>query len=98
MVLESGYNCTNTDGLDTCIPECGDGLLKGNEILNEICDDNNTVDGDGCSSDCLVIENGFYCNTVGESCVTECGDGIKAVTEDCDDNNTNSNDGCSSEC
>jgi cysteine-rich repeat protein len=33
-------NCT--------IPRCGDGILEGGEV----CDDGNTVDGDGCSSDC----------------------------------------------
>jgi len=37
-------NCT--------IPRCGDGILDGGEV----CDDGNTVDGDGCSSDCLSAQ------------------------------------------
>lgn len=30
-------------------------------VLNEICDDANTDSGDGCSSDCLIIETGWEC-------------------------------------
>lgn len=44
-----------TDG--NCIETCGDGLrfqLTG-------CDDGNTKDGDGCSSDCLP-EPGYMCH------------------------------------
>jgi cysteine-rich repeat protein len=33
---------------DCTIPRCGDGLLDGGEL----CDDGNTVDGDGCPADC----------------------------------------------
>jgi cysteine-rich repeat protein len=33
-------NCT--------IPTCGDGILDGGEV----CDDGNTIDGDGCAGDC----------------------------------------------
>jgi cysteine-rich repeat protein len=33
-------NCT--------IPKCGDGILDGGEV----CDDGNTIDGDGCAGDC----------------------------------------------
>ena len=33
---------------DTCAPDCGDGMILGEEI----CDDYNVLDGDGCSSDC----------------------------------------------
>ena len=36
--------------------KCGDGLVLGNEA----CDDNNTINGDGCSSSCTV-ESTFYC-------------------------------------
>jgi cysteine-rich repeat protein len=36
-------------------PDCGDGE-KGDD---EACDDGNRVDGDGCSANCLVVENGF---------------------------------------
>ena len=36
--------------------KCGNGLLNSYEI----CDDNNTLNGDGCSANC-TIPNGFYC-------------------------------------
>jgi fibro-slime domain-containing protein len=42
----------------TCVSECGDGLLLGD---NEGCDDGNTTDGDGCSHDCQP-EQGFTCS------------------------------------
>ena len=36
----------------TCtVPRCGDGVLDGGEV----CDDGNTVSGDGCSSDCRRV-------------------------------------------
>lgn len=61
----------------------------------EACDDGNTADGDGCSSDCLSPES--------------CGDGYfndytrttEAGTfppELCDDGNNNNGDGCSANC
>ncbi len=37
--------------LNTYPPGCGDGLLQSGEQ----CDDNNTVDGDGCSSTCTLF-------------------------------------------
>ncbi len=39
-------------------PVCGDGKL---DILNEVCDDGNTVSNDGCSSDCKNAELGPLC-------------------------------------
>ena len=36
---------------------CGDGFVVGDEQ----CDDFNEFRSDGCSSDCLSIEEGFYC-------------------------------------
>lgn len=39
-----------------CVPICGDGMIVGNE-----CEDNNTMDGDGCSSNCNV-EAGYICS------------------------------------
>ena len=39
-----------------CIEICGDGVLFSLE-----CDDNNTIDGDGCSSVC-TIEKDFTCS------------------------------------
>lgn len=37
--------------LDCTAPRCGDGILDGGEV----CDDGNTVDGDGCSSNCRAL-------------------------------------------
>ena len=64
------------------ISVCGDGNIGGNEV----CDDDNTTPGDGCSADCLSDET--------------CGNGIvdTIVGEECDDDNTVSGDGCSSTC
>jgi len=51
---------------------CGDGLVR--DI--ETCDDDNTSDYDGCSSDCLV-EVEYDCDDSEPSVCTEiCGDGL----------------------
>jgi cysteine-rich repeat protein len=75
LTVEANYICTggSISSIDTCtacsagfIPSgsptpdtwvevCGDGLRVGNEI----CDDGNTVDGDGCSMDCLTVESNY---------------------------------------
>lgn len=39
-------------------PVCGNGEV---DILNEVCDDGNTVSNDGCSSDCKSAELGPLC-------------------------------------
>lgn len=52
-----------------------------------------------CSSanTCTVCQNrGFYPS--GPTCLTRCGDGIRAGNEACDDGNLNNKDGCSSSC
>ena len=56
--------------------------MGGNAIIDpgEVCDDGNTVSGDGCRGDCGKIE--------------VCGDGIVDAGEQCDDGNTNPADGC----
>ncbi|CAI2377858.1 unnamed protein product [Moneuplotes crassus] len=41
-----------------CIPQCGDGYVAGSEA----CDDSNTTENDGCSSDCSKIELGWECD------------------------------------
>lgn len=80
-----------------CAPICGDGK----SFPGEDCDDNNTTDGDGCSSICLT-ENGYSCTggntTTRDTCSTICGDGITAGSEACDDSNSNDGDGCSLDC
>lgn len=63
-------------------PQCGDGELQLD--LGEDCDDDNVVDGDGCSRFCR--------NEV------VCGDGIRDSTELCDDGNVENNDACSVNC
>jgi cysteine-rich repeat protein len=45
-----------------CLPVCGDGLLASGL---EQCDDNNTINKDGCSSSC-TLEDYFQCNTTAQ--------------------------------
>jgi cysteine-rich repeat protein len=37
---------------DCRIPRCGDDFVDGGEV----CDDGNTIDGDGCAADCLSLD------------------------------------------
>jgi cysteine-rich repeat protein len=64
----------------------GTGQICGNNIIegNEVCDDGNNVDGDGCSANCLSNET--------------CGNRILDPGEQCDDGNTVNGDGCNSTC
>ncbi|CAK92802.1 unnamed protein product (macronuclear) [Paramecium tetraurelia] len=54
--------CEDTQGLylefGNCISKCGDGMIR----LTEQCDDGNTVDGDGCSSNCK-LEQHWVCSS-----------------------------------
>jgi len=77
-------------------PFCGDGQLNDDEQ----CDDAGTESGDGCSSNCLVVEQGYSCTNPGSSCeqAAICGDGLLLLDETCDDGNAVGGDGCSSEC
>ena len=77
-------------------PGCGDGLTQDDEA----CDDGNRLDGDGCSGNCLVIENGYTCDIAGSPCqlVELCGDSRVVGNERCDDGNTDAGDGCASNC
>ena len=59
---------------------CGDNVVN----FSEACDDGNTVDGDGCSSTCML--QAF------------CGDGNLDTGEECDDGNNVDFDGCSADC
>jgi cysteine-rich repeat protein len=79
----------------------------------ETCDDNNTVNGDGCDSTCHIEAN-FTCfqnSTFTVSVCSRCGDkkiegncdcisssDLLKGTETCDDGNSVSGDGCSSTC
>jgi cysteine-rich repeat protein len=40
-----------------CVETWGDGLRYGEEI----CDDGNAANGDGCSSDCKTVESNYIC-------------------------------------
>jgi cysteine-rich repeat protein len=88
---------TNMAGLAHCIPRvtrrlttvvsdaaapegrCGDGRHG----TGEVCDDGNTVDGDGCDSNCTP---------------TGCGNGVITAGEECDDGNLQPGDGCGPSC
>ncbi|MBL9015037.1 MAG: DUF4215 domain-containing protein [Myxococcales bacterium] len=61
---------------------CGNGIKD--IQTGEVCDDNNTVSGDGCNSDCRSGEG--------------CGNGIVDPGEQCDDGNSNNNDDCLNTC
>lgn len=37
-------------------------------VGNEICDDGNALDGDGCSKYCDYVEAGFVCGPSGSLC------------------------------
>jgi len=72
-----------TSGLEDCndpvLQGCGDGDLD----PGEVCDDGNSVLGDGCRPDCTA---------------ESCGDGVLDPQEDCDDGNTAGGDSCAADC
>jgi cysteine-rich repeat protein len=73
-------------------PECGNGAQESYWLsvfeepihIQEACDDGNSEDADGCSSQCLLETN--------------CGNGAQEGEEACDDGNFRNGDGCSSRC
>ncbi len=60
-----------------------DGARWAGDCPSEECDDGNSVDADGCDSNCRV---------------TGCGNGVVTADEQCDDRNTSSGDGCDATC
>lgn len=46
-LIDHGFSCIGTNP-SVCTSTCGDGLVASNEV----CDDGNTNNGDGCSSTC----------------------------------------------
>lgn len=68
---------------DICIQfSCGNGIIDGQD---EVCDDGNNLDRDGCSADCRSTE--------------KCGDGVTdPKSEACDDGNDVDGDGCQANC
>ena len=102
--VESDWSCedpepevlgTVAEPDSVCTTDCGDGVILGDEV----CDDENTEEGDGCPSDCLSIDDGWTCDGEPSVCESICGDGmIAGAVEACDDQNTDDGDGCSSTC
>jgi len=94
----------------SCQPTCGNDRRE----PGEECDDGNTVDGDGCDSNCTlprccnaIQDPGEECddgNTIeGDGCdsnctLPRCGNGIVDTSERCDDGNLANGDGCDSRC
>ncbi len=81
---------------DAGVSGCGDGVLQ----PGERCDDGNGASGDGCSHDCLTVEQDFVCGAPGQACVLSvvCGDRLVTGDELCDDGNVTGGDGCSADC
>ena len=72
----TGYNIDVSSNL--CLAICGDGLV----MSGLACDDNNTINGDGCSSIC-VLETGFFCvgaPSVCSACLTYCDSCVDATS------------------
>lgn len=60
-----GYGLPWNSGSQTCTSICGDG----NIILHQQCDDNNTINGDGCSIEC-IIELYYSCTGSPSNCTS----------------------------
>lgn len=98
--------CSNDDDCDILSQHCEDSVCKSGSAIvcgngriepGEACDDNNKVNGDGCSSTC-VVENNYSCNGEPSVCQKLCGNGVKDPGEACDDGNVQGGDGCSPTC
>jgi cysteine-rich repeat protein len=95
--IEAGYACKNRiRETSLCRIGCGNGVY---DDASEGCDDNNTMNGDGCSEHCAV-ERGFSCVSSSSSnsnaasvCHPGCGDGQRQTWEQCDDGGNEDNDG-----
>jgi cysteine-rich repeat protein len=88
MIGFTAYQVDNNVGF-SCIdgpkpPVCGNGIHE----PGEECDDGNTDDGDGCSSNCEIE-------------IPDCGNGVLEFGEECDDGEANSDtqpDACRTNC
>lgn len=83
-------NCAEYMACDTLDQRPGDGIVQGCEV----CDDGNTVDGDGCSADgrtlevlvnCNngVLDPGETCDTFALPCTDGCYEGLAHCRSDC---------------
>ncbi|HZJ62923.1 MAG TPA: DUF4215 domain-containing protein [Kofleriaceae bacterium] len=93
-----------------CRPTCGNGRMD----PGEVCDDGNSINGDGCDNNCTRTACGNGVMTAGEGCDdgnqtngdgcdnnctrTACGNGIMTAGEACDDGNQTNGDGCERTC
>lgn len=99
FVHVDGYDATEAGAFTLMITAsattCGDGVVD----ALEFCDDDNTIDGDGCSSHCDE-EPGYDCDNSADPsvCVLLCGDGFIDQGEECDDDGNANADGCSATC
>jgi large repetitive protein len=79
--VQLGYKCGSAG--TECILRCGDtirddpeaGTLAAPNTSQEKCDDGNTISGDGCQNDCLLVEAGYECVYAGGACNKICGNG-----------------------
>ncbi len=74
---------------------CGNAVIESGEV----CDDGNSIPGDGCSGLCRVEAN-YACPEVGKACVSTivCGDSVIGNGEGCDDGDAAAGDGCDANC
>jgi cysteine-rich repeat protein len=71
-----GSHSGDGDGDETSSGICGNGVLEDDEL----CDDGNLQDGDGCASDCGCIEDGYRCHPrLSCTYVGFCGDGLVSL-------------------
>lgn len=76
-----------SSGVGICLPNpvCGDGV-KGE--INEVCDDGDTMDGDGCSADCQTVDESYLCShattlAVGTSDAGDTSTGVDGLMNSC---------------
>ncbi|RKH37097.1 DUF4215 domain-containing protein [Corallococcus sicarius] len=102
--VEDGFECPTPGNKCVVATACGNGLVEPGEVTDagvtgEVCDDRNKADGDGCSANCKVVEQGWSCPFQGQRCrAAQCGDSIIAGEEECEDGNAAKGDGCSDIC
>ena len=84
-ICPEGFKFVEIQGSGVCVPDgpfCGDGIINQG---SEQCDDGNTLNGDGCSAECVIQPF--------------CGDNIiNQGSEQCDDGNNIEDDTCSNTC
>jgi cysteine-rich repeat protein len=84
-------NCTR--------PRCGNGVVGLDGADQEVCDDGNDKDGDGCSAACAVESPLWECTgTLPSVCVRLCGNGRFDDGEECDEGDAENGDGCDTNC